>query len=339
MNRFTPPVTRDAGNRRRQTRHGRRPAPRALSPALLACCLGLALVIHAPAAAAEPFQFQDGDRVVLVGSAVLERDYTYGHLETALTLAAGDTQVTFRNLAWSGDTVFGHARSYFGPPAEGLDRLGELIEALEPTVVVLCYGIELAHEKDNGAAMEAFLDGYGQLIERILRHSDPREIIVLSPPPLEDLGAPLPSQQEANQRLAGVSEALAGFSREVDARHVDWFALMGGGSGLPEQPGPLTNNGIHYHADGYRVLAAKLLQGLGLGAPATTASPVAEAVREAVLAKNELFFHRWRPANETYLHGFRKHEQGQNAAELLEFEPMVAAKDEVIHELKTQGTN
>ena len=25
------------------------------------------------------------------------------------------------------------------------------------------------------------------------------------------------------------------------------------------------------------------------------------------------FFHRWRPQNETYLFGFRKHEQGKNA--------------------------
>ena len=289
--------------------------------------------------AADPFQFHDNDRVVMIGSAVLERDYAYGQLESALTLAAGNTPVTFRNLAWSGDTVFGHARSYFGPPSEGLDRLGELLEGLDPTVVILCYGVELAHESNPDAAHDEFLEGYGALIERIRSHCQPREIIVLSPPPLEDVGPPLPSQQEANQRLADLSAELDPFSREANARYVDWFGLMGGGAGLPEHPGPLTDNGIHYHADGYRVLAARLLQGLGLAAPAAAEGVDTEALRQAVIAKNELFFHRWRPANETYLHGFRKHEQGQNAAELLEFEPMVAAKDEVIHQLKTRSAN
>ena len=42
----------------------------------------------------------------------------------------------------------------------------------------------------------------------------------------------------------------------------------------------------------------------------------AEALRALIVAKNRLYFHRWRPQNETYLFGFRKHEQGQNAVEI-----------------------
>ncbi len=41
-------------------------------------------------------------------------------------------------------------------------------------------------------------------------------------------------------------------------------------------------------------------------------------LRDAIKEKNELFFHQWRPQNETYLRGFRKYEQGQNAAEIEE---------------------
>ena len=150
---------------------------------------------------------------------------------------------------------------------------------------------------------------------------------------MEDLGPPLPSQDEANQRLARLSDGLAGFAAERELVHVDWFELMGAGQGLPEQPGPLTENGLHHTPEGYRILAATLLQGLGLSIPQTGLDH--EDLRAAILAKNELFFHRWRPANETYLHGFRKHEQGQNAAELLEFEPMVASSDQQIHQMKT----
>ena len=52
------------------------------------------------------------------------------------------------------------------------------------------------------------------------------------------------------------------------------------------------------------------------------------ACRKAMsIHKNELFFHRWRPANSTYLFGFRKHEQGQNAKEIPEFDPLIEAAD------------
>jgi len=52
-----------------------------------------------------------------------------------------------------------------------------------------------------------------------------------------------------------------------------------------------------------------------------------------VRKKNELYFYRWRPQNETYLFGFRKHEQGKNAREVAEFDPLVAAAEAEIDKL------
>jgi len=49
--------------------------------------------------------------------------------------------------------------------------------------------------------------------------------------------------------------------------------------------------------------------------------------------KNEMFFHRWRPANWTYLFGFRKHEQGQNAGEIPQFDPLIKEWEERIRKL------
>lgn len=57
------------------------------------------------------------------------------------------------------------------------------------------------------------------------------------------------------------------------------------------------------------------------------------ALRDAIRDKNELFFHRYRPQNETYLFGFRKHEQGQNAKEVPEFDALIEAAEAKIHEL------
>ena len=59
----------------------------------------------------------------------------------------------------------------------------------------------------------------------------------------------------------------------------------------------------------------------------------AEALRRAILDKNQLYFHRWRPQNETYLFGFRKHEQGNNAVEIPQFDPLVEAQEQVIGKL------
>jgi len=71
--------------------------------------------------------------------------------------------------------------------------------------------------------------------------------------------------------------------------------------------------------------------------PQFTRPPVGHAeLRQAIIAKNRLYFHRWRPQNTTYLFGFRKHEQGNNAKEVAEFEKLVAAKEAEITSLKAK---
>ena len=60
----------------------------------------------------------------------------------------------------------------------------------------------------------------------------------------------------------------------------------------------------------------------------------AEALRAAINRKNDLFFYRWRPQNITYLLGFRKHEQGNNAVEIPQFDPLVAEQEKLIARLK-----
>ena len=73
--------------------------------------------------AAEPLPLRDGDVVAFVGNAFVEREQRDGFLELALTLSAPDSDVTFRNLGWSGDTVAGRARRYFGTTDEGFQHL------------------------------------------------------------------------------------------------------------------------------------------------------------------------------------------------------------------------
>jgi len=58
-----------------------------------------------------------------------------------------------------------------------------------------------------------------------------------------------------------------------------------------------------------------------------------ELLRKTIARKNQYFFHRYRPQNETYLFLFRKHEQGNNAVEIPMFDPLVESLDREIRQL------
>jgi lysophospholipase L1-like esterase len=276
----------------------------------------------------EAITFKDNDTVVFLGNTVIERAQKYGHLETSLTLASGKNNLKFRNLGWSGDTVFGHARSYFGPPKEGFGRLKADLAELKPNVVIVCYGAVAAFEGDQG--LSEFIAGYERLLDMIGETANPREIVLVSPPPAESLGAPMPDMAEHNQRLVSYSKAIARLAKTRQLSFADLFTEVAiGGRGL-------TNNGMHFTEKGYRAIAPKFIKALGLTPPSESQLDGEQGarLRETIMAKNKLFFHRWRPANETYLRLFRKHEQGNNAKELPLFDPIIAEREKEIEVLK-----
>jgi lysophospholipase L1-like esterase len=294
-----------------------------------------ALLLFACAAQAQtarpPFEFKDGDRVVLLGGTIIEREQKFGFLETALALGAPDKKLTVRNLGWSGDTVFGHARSYFGPPEEGIERLSKHMEMLKPTVVVTCYGADMPFE--GLMKMPDFITGYRKLLELVRSKSPNVRVIIVAPPPFENLGPPLPDLTDKNTKLGEIRDALKEFAVKQAATFVDTFELMGGP--VKERPKqPLTDNGLHYSEAGYKLWATRIAEALGL-AKVDVSTPEATALRQAVVKKDFLFFNRWRPANETYLFGFRKHEQGQNAKEMEQFDPIVGEQEKKMAELKS----
>ena len=272
--------------------------------------------------------FEKEDRVVLLGNTFFEREGNYGHIETQLTAALPEMDLIVRNMGWSGDSVFGHARSFFGPPQEGLDRLKANLDIVKPTVVVFNYGAVAAFEGDKG--LEEFVAGYEKLIDMVTESTGARAI-VMSPPPCESLGDPLPDMTEQNNRLATYRDAIKGLAKRKGLPFADLFAQLG--EGKWQDGGPFTENGVHFTKEGYAAIAPAVVQSLGLN-PATLNADQSKALRTAITEKNFLFFNRWRPQNETYLRGFRKHEQGQNARELPMFDPLILEKEKEISALK-----
>lgn len=286
----------------------------------------LALIVSLPVSgsAAEKLEWRDGDRVVLLGSGLIEREGKYGHLEAAMTAQWPGKSITYRNLGWSGDTVFGTARSYFGPPNEGFERLRNHVKFLKPTVVVAAYGSVESFEGQAG--LEQFTVGYKRLIKMLKEDSGGARVVLMTPPPFESKGAPLPDMTERNKDLGLYRDRIREIAAAEECFFADAFASVGDAQGL-------TSDGVHFTPDGYASIAEKVLASFGWQAR-TLRTDQLEAMRKAIVAKNQLFFYRWRPQNETYLHGFRKHEQGNNAKEVPQFDPLVESKDEEIAKLR-----
>src|SRR5436309_976650 len=114
---------------------------------------------------APKFELKDGDRVVLVGSALIEREQRYGYTETVFHSMFPEKKFTVRNLGWSGDTVWGEARAGFGPQAEGYKKLVEQVKATKPTVLILGYGSCEAFGGQIG--VEKFSEQYRKLLDDI----------------------------------------------------------------------------------------------------------------------------------------------------------------------------
>ncbi len=400
----------------------------------VAWLLSCGVVVRAAAAADEPFELRDGDRVVLLGDTLIERAQAYGYLETSLTRRWPDRNVTFRNLGWSGDTVFADSRAGFDTPAKGFERLREQLTSLRPTIVFLGYGA------NDSQAGEAGLDRFTQGLERLLDVLEGlgARSIVMSPIRHENLGPPLPDPSADNRRRALYANRLREVAARRGQRFLDLFQL----TGTPDNgvsPHPLTSNGIHLTQHGYWQWAVHIERSLALkptvwrvrlsadgqtkdtqgtrledvsvtprglrftllddvlppvprpptgeivlenGTPTVArfaevqqqrvlqfdgltpgdyqlridGQPIAratsevwqqgvvlrigpeiqqvEALRHAVIDKNRLYFHSYRPQNTTYLFGFRKHEQGQNAGEVARFAELVADAERQIARLR-----
>lgn len=260
-----------------------------------------------------PLSLNDGDRVVMIGSTLVEREQSFGSWELAMTLTNPGKKLTFRNLGWSGDTVYGESRNGFDNSPKGYERLIELTKELKPTVILVGYG--QAESFDSEAGLPKFEKGLNQLLDDLA--STNARMVLLTPPPFTKSEAlPDPTLNNANLKL--YAEVIRNVADKRKLLCIDLF-----------EQGPFdTTNGMHLSHHGY--YESSKLFGI---AP----KPSTEPLREAIVAKNRLFFYRWRPQNMTYLFGFRKHEQGQNAKDVAAFDPLVEAAEKQIQSNHTQS--
>ena len=262
-----------------------------------------------------------GDRVVLVGSGWVERMHHHPWLETMLTMQVPG--LTFRNIGWSGDTVYGDARAVFGARPDGYKRLNRDVDYAAPKLAILCYGENEAF--GNPQENAEFMNGYRTLIQDLRRH-ECRAVLVI-PRARENAGLGFPDPTRFNGKLSSIAQSIRQLAQELHCGLIDLEKFA------PDQR--FTADGVAWSEEGYRLSAAEMMRQLGFPSLAadrfSTSNPAAlQELQRLIRAKNEWFFHRYRPQNETYLFLFRKHEQGNNAVEVDQMELHVAQSEQAI---------
>jgi lysophospholipase L1-like esterase len=294
------------------------------TPIVLLLTLGTLL---AACTSQEALSFKQNEKVVFLGNAFFENAIDNGEIETALSIRLPKKNITFRNIGWSGDNVYAHARTRargggrFGNPEEGFEILTTQISDLKPDKIFIAYGFNESF--DNEAGVDAYRKGLHRLLEMLGQHCP--ELILISALPMEQgFGVPAEHIAERNREIKKYVETTKEVGMQGNYNFIDLFTPF-------SKETKYTTNGIHLSVNGYRKAGEMIAQALKLPAPAVKIdSEKADQIRNTIIKKNTLFFHRWRPRNDAFVYGERKDEQRIAQEEPAQIEPFIAKQEAAI---------
>ncbi len=273
------------------------------------------------------FEFEQGDRIAIIGNALPDRMQHDGWLETYLHKANPDKHLVIRNMAVTGDEVASRPRN------EGFMKPHEYLGLVGADVVFAFFGYNESFDDDPEKFREeltAFIDD--TRAQRYNGESEPH-IVLFSPIAFEDLDSSnFPDGEEHNRRLSTYTDAMAGVARRKKVEFVDlYYPTL---DLYEESAAPLTINGVHLSSAGNQTVAKLIVEELcgetdfaGVG-----------AIRTAVLDKSWCWFNRYRATDGNDIWGTRASlafVDGQTNEEVLQHELvmldiMTANRDAVV---------
>jgi hypothetical protein len=298
----------------------------------------LALLLSAAAPTASAPLFVTNDVIAFVGGADVATAQHTGHLESLLSVQHHGINVRYRNFGWEGDTVFEQPRDYAFP------SLVDNLQKAAATVVVLQFGRGEALSGRHTVA--EFRESYVKLLNQFAPKF--RRLILVTPVPFENGGGLLPDLSRRNPILAQHAEVIRKLSSERDLPLVDLL------DEITKHPGlRLTSDGLQLTAGGQGAVAEFFARQLGFVAVVQLArnageegewrNAAFEKVRQAVIAKNRLWFHYSRPQNWAFLGGDRTTQPSSRdhrnpkvrwfPAEMEKFLPLIGDAEKRIDEL------
>jgi len=275
----------------------------------------------------DSISFKQNEKVVFLGNAFFENAIDNGEIETTISLCFPKKNITFRNIGWSGDNVYAHTRTRargggrFGNPDKGFGILTNQIIDLKPDKIFIAYGFNESFDDDQG--IDSYGKGLNQLLEMLSQHCP--ELILISTIPMEKgFGIPAEHIEAQNKKLKNYTEMTKGIAIKGDHSYVDLFTPL-------SKENKYTTNGIHLTVNGYRKAGELIAEALSFPAPAIKIdSEKADQIRNTIIKKNTLFFHRWRPRNDAFVYGERKDEQRVAQEEPAQIEPFIAKQEAAI---------
>jgi lysophospholipase L1-like esterase len=225
--------------------------PRATTPhhRCLAVFSIAALALFPPLVHAQ-LPLQDGDTVCIIGNGLADRMQHDGWVETVIQSELARKKISFRNLAFTGDTVTSRPRSKgFTPPEDYLKHCGA-------DVIFVFFGYNESFGGDK--QVEKFKNDLGSMIDKYRGikfngETTPR-FVLFSPIAHEDHGTPLlPNGNSSNVNLALYTGAIRQVADDKSVGFVDLFSSTQSLYGRADQP--LTLNGVHLLPEGNRQLA------------------------------------------------------------------------------------
>jgi len=115
-----------------------------------------------------PFEFKDGERVLLIGDSLIAGEAKYGYLETRVTSHYPDRYLRFRVLADAAENPLTHpagATAKDKPADDWLRQLLSPVAGFKPTVVLAGYG--MAASFDGEAGLPNFKTNYHRLLDAL----------------------------------------------------------------------------------------------------------------------------------------------------------------------------
>jgi azurin len=239
-------------------------------------------------------ELKTGDSIAILGNVLPDRSQHYGWLETMLVQANPQADLTFRNLAFSGDEVHTwHRVDDFGTRDEWLAKV-------KADVIFAFYGNNESFKGYEG------IDEFKKNLDTFLKETKAKNysgkgsprIVLFSPIALEKLANPsLPSVDEKNTNLQNYTAAMSEVAAANGVTFVDLFA--------PTQKlhstAPLSLNGLYLNERGDKAVAEAAFRGL-TGNPAPE---VNEKLRQAIINKNWEWHQRYRTVDGYNVYGGR----------------------------------
>jgi lysophospholipase L1-like esterase len=233
-----------------------------------------------------------GRRVLVLGDSITQDGRYVSFLEYYLHAAGQSTDLI--SIGLGSETVSGLSESgHPFPRPHALERLDRALQAVKPTVVFACYGMnDGIYHPSSPERLAAFNAGLRQLIDKV--RAAGASLVLITPPvfdalPLAAKVVPITAEKFGYPSpYAGYDDVLAEFAtaevalNEPDVTVIDLHTPMAQAVATAREREPaftFSRDGVHPGDAGHLFMAQTIARGLGL--PVMATEPQAELARLA----------------------------------------------------------